>query len=93
MSIGAYDYSKEALKDTTDFMNAITLLKKETEPTMLVIPDLVEIMDPTADPTSDTYLQDKYAYAYSLQNEMINHCGEMMNRVAILDIQEVTVSH
>lgn len=86
MSIGAYDYSKEALKDTTDFMNAITLLKKETEPTMLVIPDLVEIMDPTADPTSDTYLQDKYANAYSLQNEMINHCGEMMNRVAILDI-------
>lgn len=86
MSIGAYDYSKTALKDTTDFMNAITLLKKETEPTMLVIPDLVEIMDPTADPASATYLQDKYANAYSLQNEMINHCGEMMNRVAILDI-------
>ncbi|PHR46557.1 MAG: phage tail protein [Fluviicola sp.] len=86
MSIGAYDYSKKAITDTTDFMNAITLLKKETEPTMLVIPDLVEIMDPTADPESDTYLQDKYANAYSLQNEMINHCGEMMNRVAVLDI-------
>ncbi|MBQ19986.1 MAG: phage tail protein [Flavobacteriales bacterium] len=86
MSIGAYDYSKTAITDTTDFMNAITLLKKETEPTMLVIPDLVEIMDPTADPSSATYLQDKYANAYSLQNEMINHCGEMMNRVAILDI-------
>ncbi len=86
MSIGAYDYSKGALTDTTDFMSAIELLKKETEPTMLVIPDVVEIMDPTADPTSDTYLQDKYANAYSLQNEMINHCGEMMNRVAILDV-------
>lgn len=86
MSIGGYDYSKSAITDTTDFMNAITLLKKETEPTMLVIPDVVEIMDPTADPTSPTYLQDKYANAYSLQNEMINHCGSMTNRVAILDI-------
>ena len=86
MTIGGYDYSKSAITDTTDFMNAIALLKKETEPTMLVIPDVVEIMDPTADPGSATYLQDKYANAYSLQNEMINHCGEMMNRVAILDI-------
>lgn len=81
MSIGAYDYSKKTITDTTDFMNAITLLKKEVEPTMLVIPDAVEIMDPTA-----TTLQDKYANTYSLQNEMINHCGEMMSRVAILDI-------
>lgn len=86
MTIGTYDYSKNAITDTTDFINAITLLKKETEPTMLVIPDLVEIEDPTADSTTETYLQDKYANAYSLQNEMINHCGEMMNRVAILDV-------
>lgn len=86
MTIGTYDYTKEAITDTTDFTNAITLLKKETEPTMLVIPDVVEIMDPTADPTSATYLQDKYANAYSLQSEMLNHCGDMMNRVAVLDI-------
>ena len=86
ISIGAYDFNKKAITDTTDFMNAITLLKKETDPTMLVIPDVVEISDPTADPQSATYLQDKYANAYSLQNEMINHCGEMMNRVAILDV-------
>jgi len=86
MSIGGYDYSKASITDTTDFMNAITLLQKETEPTMLVIPDVVEIMDPTADPTSPTYLQDKYANAYSLQNEMINNCGGLMSRIAILDI-------
>lgn len=86
MSIGAYDYSKKAITDTTDFTNAITLLKKETEPTMLVIPDLVEIMDPTVEDGAENYLQNKYANAYSLQNEMINHCGEMMNRVAILDV-------
>ena len=86
MSVGAYDYSKKALTDTTDFMNAITLLVKETEPTMLVIPDAVEVIDPNADPSSATYLQDKFANAYSLQNAMINHCGEMTNRIAILDI-------
>ncbi|MEM8998640.1 MAG: phage tail sheath C-terminal domain-containing protein [Bacteroidota bacterium] len=86
MSIGAYDYSKSSITDTTDFMNAITLLQKETEPTMLVIPDVVEIADPTADPTSETYLQDKYANAYSLQSDMINNCGELQSRIAILDI-------
>ncbi|MEE9361210.1 MAG: phage tail sheath C-terminal domain-containing protein [Cellulophaga sp.] len=86
MSIGGYDYTKSSITDTTDFMSAITFFQKETDPTMLVIPDVVEIADPTADPTSDTYLQDKYANAYSLQNEMINNCGELTSRIAILDI-------
>lgn len=86
VTIGSYDYSKSAITDTASFVNAINLLKKEKEPTMLVIPDVVEIMNSNADPSSATYLQDKYNKAYSLQNEMINHCGEMMNRVAILDI-------
>ncbi|MCB0402367.1 MAG: phage tail sheath family protein [Flavobacteriales bacterium] len=87
MSIGTYDYSKKAITDTTDFMNALTLLEKETEPTMLVIPDLVEIYDSNVtDNTTETYYQDRFKNAYSLQNEMINHCGNMMNRVAILDV-------
>ena len=81
MSIGVYDYSNSVLNDTTGFMNALQLLEQEVDPTLLVIPDLIEIKDPIA-----TNLQDKYANAYSLQNEMINHCGKMMTRVAILDI-------
>lgn len=81
MTLGTYDYTKESITDTTDFMNAMTLLKKESEPTMLVIPDVVEIKDPTG-----TDLESIYANAYSVQSEMINHCGEMMNQVAILDI-------
>lgn len=81
MTVGAYDYSKPSITDTTAFTDAITLLKKETEPTMLVIPDVVEIRVPNAET-----LADKYANAYSLQSAMINHCGEEMNRVAILDI-------
>jgi phage tail sheath protein FI len=58
---------------TTPFMNGIDLLKKETEPTMLVIPDAV--------------LFDKDD-CYSLQEHMLMHCGDQMNRVAILDIYE-----
>jgi phage tail sheath protein FI len=81
LSVGAYDYSKSAITDTSDFLKAITFLEKEIEPTMLVIPDAVEVVN-----VNGTTLQDKYANAYSLQNAMINHCGEMMNRVAILDI-------
>ncbi len=81
MTIGAYDYDKESISDTTAFTNAITLLEKESEPTMLVIPDLVEIED-----TSEQDLADRYANAYALQQAMINHCGTMLNRVAILDI-------
>lgn len=83
MSIGTYDYAKTAIKDTTAFTDAITLLEKEPEPTMLVIPDAVEVQDPTQD---DTNFLARYSNAYSLQMAMINHCGKMMNRVAVLDI-------
>lgn len=84
MSIGSYDYTKPAITDTGGFTKAITLLEKEMEPTMLVIPDLVEIKDTTAKPASD--FSKFYTNAYALQEAMINHCGKMMNRVAILDI-------
>lgn len=83
MTVGKYNYGPKSITDTGALSNAITLLEKETEPTMLVIPDLVEIADGTAAPDD---LQAKYANAYSLQGEMINHCGNMQNRVAILDI-------
>ena len=83
VSTGAWDSTKARLKDTSDFMAALDILKKEPEPTMIVIPDAVEIAngDPLTDP-----LEEVYANAYSLQNAMINHCGDMMSRVAILDI-------
>lgn len=88
MSIGNYDYTQSAIEDISGFINAIHLFRNEKVPTMLVIPDLVEIIDTTADPHSETYLKDKYALAYKLQSEMINHCGEMGDRIAILDIPE-----
>jgi len=87
MSVGGYDFAKTSISDTTEFTNAITMLEKEMEPTMLVIPDVVEIFDDSiVDKNTEDYYEKRYAKAYSLQNAMINHCGEMMDRVAVLDI-------
>ena len=68
MSVGSYTDTFQK----KNFTAALPLLKKEPEPTMIVIPDLVELSG--TDP-------------YDVQNAMINHCGDdMPSRVAILDI-------
>ena len=75
VSVGYYtDTGTNApFSSTQPFMDGIDLLKKETEPTMLVIPDAVLFEQNSC---------------YSLQEHMLMHCGEQMNRVAILDIWE-----
>tara|TARA_R110001592_G_scaffold100568_3_gene285367 strand:+ start:3695 stop:5296 length:1602 start_codon:yes stop_codon:yes gene_type:complete len=77
ISVGDYDspLSLNALK------TGIKALEKENEPTLLLIPDAIDLMDP-----KHTKLKDRYAAAYALQADMINHCGAMGNRMAILDI-------
>lgn len=53
-------------------LNGINQLVRETEPTMLVVPDAMLLSKEDA---------------YSLQQQMIDHCGnKMKSRVAILDI-------
>ncbi|GAA3591238.1 phage tail sheath C-terminal domain-containing protein [Flavivirga amylovorans] len=81
VSTGGYDFSMTGLTTTTPFTDALTVLEKEEEPTMIVIPDAVELMDPT-----QTELATKYALCYTLQGELINHCGLLGTRVALLDI-------
>ena len=69
VSIG--NYSQEL--DPELFQKGIDALKKEQEPTMLVVPEAVRIDD--ADTCKD------------IQQAMLTHCGyEMKNRVAILDV-------
>lgn len=80
-SIGGYDYTQATIDDTTGFETALTLLVQETEPTMLVIPDAIEVKS-----TVGTDLASTYANCYSLQNQMLDHCGTQRNRIAILDI-------
>ncbi len=68
VSVG--DYSKGI--EEGEISEGIQLLKKEQEPTMLVVPDAVSL--PEAD-------------CFKLQQAMLSHCGyEMKNRFAILDV-------
>lgn len=69
VSIG--NYTQEL--DPELFQKGIDALKKEQEPTMLLVPEAVRFSD--ADTCKD------------IQQAMLNHCGyEMKNRVAILDV-------
>lgn len=69
VSIG--DYGQEL--DPELFRKGIDVLKKEQEPTMLLVPEAVRFADPDI--------------CKDIQQAMLNHCGyEMRNRVAILDV-------
>lgn len=68
VSVGDYntDLERSVLK------NAITALEKESEPTMLVIPEATNLKDEDC---------------YALQQEMVSHCGDKMkSRVSIVDV-------
>lgn len=81
ISTGGYDYAATALTATDPFEDALAVLVKEEEPTMVVIPDAVELVN-----ASGTDWASKYALCYTLQGAMINHCGDLTNRVALLDV-------
>lgn len=68
VSVGDYDAGIEA----DDMKAALDPLKKEMEPTMIVIPEAVSL---------------DAAGCTNVQQAMLNHCGvEMRNRFAILDV-------
>jgi len=70
VSVGDYGGDIEATK----LQDGIEPLKKEQEPTMVVIPEVVTLKD---------------ADCYSVQQAMLQHCGYVMkNRFAIFDIYD-----
>ncbi len=72
VSVG--NYSDEGIKKE-DLLNGIKPLEKEQEPTMVVIPELVNL--------------EKASECYEVQQEMLSHCGyKMQNRFAVLDVFE-----
>lgn len=79
VAVGTYGNGKVAPDMSQEpFQTGMDLLKKEQEPTMLLVPDAMLLGADDADlPGKD---------CYALQGMMLNHCGEMMNRVAILDV-------
>lgn len=78
ISVGTYGGGNTPAISADPFNNAMKLLTKEQEPTMLLIPDSLLFKD-EADGVAG-------AGCYSLQGGMLNHCGDQQNRVAILDI-------
>lgn len=72
VAIGTYGGGKVTPDISAEpFGNALKALEKEMEPTMLVIPDAL-LLDANN--------------CYSLQQQMLNHCGTQKNRVSILDV-------
>lgn len=67
VSIGDYDAPQKAKA----FTNGLSSLSTEMEPTMIVIPEAVNL------PTDD---------CNKVQQQMLMHCGDMKSRVAILDV-------
>lgn len=63
--------SYDAEFKTAALKDALTALESESEPTMVVVPEAVNF--PAAD-------------CVALQQAVAEHCGEMQNRVAILDV-------
>ncbi len=77
VSVGIYNYQTgvETAALNPDADGGIKTLLKEMEPTMLVIPDAVLLENPDD--------------CFSLQKEMLLHCGmDMRNRVALLDVYD-----
>ncbi len=70
VSVGNYDYSSGVEKSKLE--QGIEPLEKEQEPTMLVVPDAVLVSDETE--------------RNDLMQQMLGHCGEQQNRIAILDV-------
>ena len=69
VSVGTYGEAIE--KD--EFVKGIGTLEKEQEPTLLVIPEAVNMEE---------------QHCYEVYQQMLSHCGEMKNRFAILDVHD-----
>lgn len=68
VSIGDCD---NALSDKSDFESAIESLKFEQDPTMLLCPDALRLVE---------------ADYYEVTQQMLKHCADMQSRVAIFDL-------
>jgi len=80
LSVGTYSNKTSLTVTATDFIggtpanpvSAFDLLKKEYEPTLVVLPDAVALG----------------AGAYSLYTEVLNHCNDVQSRFGIFDVRQ-----
>lgn len=88
VSVGGYtkeDGSANTVEASV-LKTGIAPLKKETEPTLVVVPELTTIaLDRDAD---GKVAPEDLKALYAVYNEVLDHCGiEMRNRFAILDVR------
>ncbi len=84
MSVGTYADKPDGLQiDATDFIadatkpNVFALLEKEVEPTLIVLPDVINIG----------------IAAYPIYQEALAHCQKMQSRFAILDVYQTNAEN
>lgn len=73
LSVGSYDPSKSEIGSIRPFTEALEQLEKNLKLNLLLIPDIVEM---------------KPEDAYALQSQLVDHCGNLRDRMAILDIPD-----
>ena len=78
VSVG--DYTEDIIygSDTTGLRGGLKILEKVDEPTILVCPDAVALLDDSGDPD--------FVSAGTIHQDMIAQCAKLQDRVAILDL-------
>lgn len=71
VSVDTYQNKNDIVLDTEKFKTGLKQLKTELEPTIIVIPDAVNL------PKID---------CYHLYQKVLKHCSKVQNRVALLDV-------
>lgn len=72
LSVGTYLEEGKKGADPADFQEISSLLNKEVDPTLIIVPDALLF---------DT----KEAY-YTLMNQCLDHCGMVQNRMTLMDV-------
>ncbi|WP_339626051.1 phage tail sheath C-terminal domain-containing protein [uncultured Maribacter sp.] len=73
VSVGTFGEDGEVVLKKVDFESGLKTLEKEQEPTMVLVPDAVNL---------------SMESCYALYQLTIAHCAKMQNRVAILDVYD-----
>ena len=73
VSVGTCDDNQEVKLNRGEMLDGLEMLEKEQEPTMVVVPEAVNL------PMED---------CYEVYVAVLRHCCEMQNRIGILDVHE-----
>ncbi|MDN3493795.1 phage tail sheath family protein [Winogradskyella bathintestinalis] len=71
ISVGTYENTTSLQLSKDALSNGLQILEEEQEPTMVIIPDAVNL---------------EANECYQLYQEVMNHCNTLKNRIAILDV-------